>query len=148
MVSACFHVIEQKDERGEQRETCPETEQVATGSSSLDTFAAEETPLSLCPQPQVTFTLVWAEKRLCGCICMDRKTAASGVTSIGVSAFYYCDSLTSVYCEATTPPTGDSSMFGENASDRKIYVPTESVEAYKSASGWSEYADAIVGYDF
>lgn len=78
MVSACFHVIEQKDERGEQRETCPETEQVATGSSSLDTFAAEETPLSLCPQPQVTFTLVWAEKRLCGCICMDRKTAASG----------------------------------------------------------------------
>jgi hypothetical protein len=39
-------------------------------------------------------------------------------------------------------------MFGGNASGRKIYVPTESVNAYKSAQGWSEYADAIVGYNF
>lgn len=29
-----------------------------------------------------------------------------------------------------------------------IYVPTESVEAYKSADGWSYYASYIVGYDF
>ena len=33
-------------------------------------------------------------------------------------------------------------------SDLKIYVPMDSVEAYKSAEGWSIYADAIVGYDF
>ena len=39
-------------------------------------------------------------------------------------------------------------MFSNNASGRKIYVPTESVEAYKSADGWSKYADDIVGYDF
>lgn len=31
---------------------------------------------------------------------------------------------------------------------RKIYVPAESVEAYKAAQRWSEYADAIEGYDF
>ena len=30
----------------------------------------------------------------------------------------------------------------------KIYVPTESVDEYKSAEHWSEYADDIVGYDF
>lgn len=47
MASACFHVIEQKDEQGAQRETCPETGRVATGSSGLDTFAAEETPPTL-----------------------------------------------------------------------------------------------------
>lgn len=29
-----------------------------------------------------------------------------------------------------------------------IYVPTESVEAYKTATYWSDYADAIEGYDF
>ena len=29
-----------------------------------------------------------------------------------------------------------------------IYVPTESVDAYKAAEYWSEYADYIVGYDF
>ena len=39
-------------------------------------------------------------------------------------------------------------MFNSNASDRKIYVPTASVEAYKSASGWSDYVDYIEGYDF
>ena len=39
-------------------------------------------------------------------------------------------------------------MFYNNASGRKIYVPSNSVSAYKSASGWSDYASAIVGYDF
>ena len=39
-------------------------------------------------------------------------------------------------------------MFYDNAPSRKIYVPMESVEAYKSASYWSEYADDIVGYNF
>lgn len=39
-------------------------------------------------------------------------------------------------------------MFYNNASGRKIYVPKESVEAYKSAEYWSVYADDIVSYDF
>jgi hypothetical protein len=39
-------------------------------------------------------------------------------------------------------------VFTYNGSDRKIYVPAGSVNAYKSATNWSEYADAIVGYDF
>jgi 3-dehydroquinate dehydratase len=39
-------------------------------------------------------------------------------------------------------------MFYNNASGRKIYVPTASVEAYKAASYWSSYASYIVGYDF
>ena len=39
-------------------------------------------------------------------------------------------------------------MFYDNASGRKIYVPTESVEAYKSAYYWRDYADDIVGYNF
>ena len=30
----------------------------------------------------------------------------------------------------------------------KIYVPTESVDAYKDADGWSWYPDHIVGHDF
>jgi hypothetical protein len=43
---------------------------------------------------------------------------------------------------------GGSYIFYNNAADRLIYVPLESVEAYKSAERWSEYADAIVGYNF
>jgi hypothetical protein len=56
--------------------------------------------------------------------------------------------MTSVYCKSTTPPTGGNGMFGGNAANRKIYVPTASVNAYKSATYWSDYADYIVGYDF
>jgi hypothetical protein len=39
-------------------------------------------------------------------------------------------------------------MFNSNASNRKIYVPTASVDAYKSSTYWSDYANYIVGYDF
>ena len=83
-----------------------------------------------------------------GCSSLTSATIGDSVTTIGGGAFYDCSSLTSVYCKATTPPTGDSSMFYANASGRKIYVPMESVYKYKSASGWSYYASYIVGYNF
>ena len=83
------------------------------------------------------------------CDSLTSVTIPESVTTIGSYAFYHCDSLTSVYCKATTPPALEgTSVFDSNGSDRKIYVPTESVEAYKSATNWSEYASAIVGYDF
>ena len=75
-------------------------------------------------------------------------TIPDSVTSIENGAFYGCSSLKEVYCKAMTPPAGNSSMFGYNASERKIYVPTASVEAYKTAQYWSNYASSIVGYDF
>ena len=83
-----------------------------------------------------------------GCSSLTSVTIPDSVTSIGYSAFRSCSSLTSAYCKPTTPPAGDSLMFDGNASGRKIYVPRDSVEAYKSASGWGEYAEDIEGYDF
>ena len=83
-----------------------------------------------------------------GCNSLTSITIPDNVTSIGSYAFCGCYSLTSVYCKATTPPSGGSDMFYINASGRKIYVPTASVEAYKAASGWNNYASDIVGYDF
>ena len=89
------------------------------------------------------------------CSSLTSVTIPDSVTTIGAWAFSRCEGLTSVYCKATTPPTailddyyGYWDAFDYNASGRKIYVPTGSVEAYKSALGWSEYAYAIVGYDF
>ena len=76
-------------------------------------------------------------------------TIPESVTYIGYYAFDYCSCLKSVYCKGATPATiGDSGAFNSNASGRKIYVPMESVEAYKSATGWNSYADDIVGYEF
>ena len=82
------------------------------------------------------------------CSSLTSVTIGNSVTSIGWYAFQYCTSLTSVYCKPTTPPTGNMDMFDYNASGRKIYVPKASVEAYKAATYWSDYADYIVGYDF
>ena len=71
-------------------------------------------------------------------------TIPQSVTTIGNHAFNSCTKLDTVYVKATTPPTGEDNMFNNNAADRKIYVPAASVEAYKAADGWKEYADAIV----
>ncbi len=82
------------------------------------------------------------------CSSLTNVTIPDSVTTIGEDAFSSCSSLTNVYCKATAPPAGGSDMFYNNASGRKIYVPMESVEAYKSASGWKEYKSYIVGYNF
>lgn len=69
-------------------------------------------------------------------------TIPNSVTSIGESAFDHCTSLTAITCEATTPPTLGSGAF-DNTNDSPIYVPSASVEAYKTANNWSTYASRI-----
>lgn len=77
------------------------------------------------------------------CTSLTSCTIGTSVTSIGVYAFYGCGSLTSITCLATTPPTlGDYHVF-ENTNDCPIYVPSASVNAYKSATNWSTYSSRI-----
>ena len=82
------------------------------------------------------------------CYLLTSVTIGNGVTSIGKFAFFCCNSLQEVYCKPTTPPTGGSQMFDGNASGRNIYVPSNSVSAYKEASKWRDYASDIVGSYF
>ncbi|MBQ7214321.1 MAG: leucine-rich repeat domain-containing protein [Bacteroidales bacterium] len=67
----------------------------------------------------------------------------SSVTSIGDSAFSRCAGVGAFHIRATTPPTLGSSVFSGIASDCVIYVPSASVNAYKSATNWSSYASYI-----
>ena len=89
-----------------------------------------------------------------------------GMTSIGFSAFYGCNSLTSVdipasvtslegmtfaYCASLATvnvyaPSCASKFldFSVDAEGRKIYVFADKVKAYKEAENWSSYADDIL----
>ena len=77
------------------------------------------------------------------CSSLSAVTIPDSVTSINFWCFSYCSKLTSVTCKATTPPTLGSSAFNGTPSTMIIYVPSESVDAYKSATNWSNYADKI-----
>ena len=68
------------------------------------------------------------------------------VKTIGSSAFYYCTGLKTFVCEATTPPTCAGDLFKKAQGivmTHRIYVPEESLTAYKTASVWSTYKDSI-----
>lgn len=67
----------------------------------------------------------------------------SGIESIGDGAFDDLTYLTSIHCTAVTPPTlGEMTINFDGPT--QIYVPAESVAAYKSAPGWSDYAEGIM----
>lgn len=82
------------------------------------------------------------------CSNLTRIDLPASVTHIAEEAIHGCSKVTAIYCEAVNPPTGASGMFLLTNSDCKIYVPTESVNAYKAAPYWSDYADKILGYNF
>ena len=82
------------------------------------------------------------------CDALTRIDLPNSVTSISEKAIHNCSKLAEIYCEATTPPAGASRMFFLDNDNCKIYVPNESVEAYKKAEGWKDYASQIYGYTF
>ena len=68
------------------------------------------------------------------------------ITSIGISTFYHCTSLNCLVVKATTPPTLYYTVFVDTpiaSGTGYIYVPDESVDAYKQATNWSQYASQI-----
>ena len=65
------------------------------------------------------------------------------VTNIVSSAFQNCSGLTSVTVNATTPPTLVGSYVFYNTNNCPIYVPSASVNTYKTASEWMDYAPRI-----
>lgn len=76
------------------------------------------------------------------CSGLKTVTIGTGITSI-TEAFRDCTSLESVTVRATTPPSVSFLTFLNTNDTFKIYVPAASVNAYKSASVWSNYASRI-----
>lgn len=76
------------------------------------------------------------------CTSLKNVMFPSSITYIGYE-FSGCKALINVTVEAISPPAlGNNSVF-DGATNLVIYVPADSVNAYKSAQYWSKYADRI-----
>ena len=85
------------------------------------------------------------------CTSLISITIPVSVRDIKYNAFKDCNQLSEVIVNAVTPPelypeqyTGIYDQFENNAPGRKIKVPAESLQAYKTKIGWRDYADDII----
>ena len=75
-----------------------------------------------------------------GCSGLTSVTIPNSVTRIEYQAFQYCSGLRSITCNADVPPTCQYGVvFGGVKKSIPVYVPANSVEAYKAALGWKEF---------
>ena len=81
------------------------------------------------------------------CYFLESFVIPESVTTIGDNAFRNSSETYNTKCtyyvNATTPPTLGQTAFTKRKVEA-IYVPSESVEAYKTAPNWSNYADLIM----
>ena len=68
----------------------------------------------------------------------------SEVHTIGYDAFSYCNELQTIICYANTPPTCTQNYLSWSSSISYIVVPDDSIELYKTASGWKDMANKII----
>ena len=79
------------------------------------------------------------------CNNLETITLPKSLTNIANDVFRNCSNLVECHLQSITPPTVVGEIFSGTSSKLKIYVPMESVEAYKAATNWSTYADRITG---
>lgn len=77
-----------------------------------------------------------------GCPSLREVELPESTEIITFRSFADCMALESITIKATTPPVLDSAAFPSNI-NFDIFVPVESVEAYKAADIWSTYATFI-----
>lgn len=76
------------------------------------------------------------------CTSLTSVTIGSGCTTIGSMCFVNCGNISTFTCKAITPPSLGGNVFGDTTVG-VIYVPKQSVNAYKSANRWSDYSSII-----
>ncbi len=81
-----------------------------------------------------------------GCTGLTSVTIPSSVETIDDGAFMGCTGLTSVTIFAPSLTKYGDLAFANNATGRKIYVPSGSVDTYKTC--WSDYASDIEPLDY
>ena len=83
------------------------------------------------------------ESAFSGCTSLT-SVEIQGYLTMGPKVFENCTSLTTVTIRSTTPPVGNIGDIFKGCNNLTyIYVPAESVDAYKSSSAWKSYAKYI-----
>ncbi len=76
------------------------------------------------------------------CSYLTSITIPDRVYSIGDYAFYNCDGVSAIYNYATTPQSITSNtLYNINRTTCTLYVPEESIEAYRNADIWGEFVN-------
>ena len=74
------------------------------------------------------------------CSSLTSLTIPNSITDIGSSAFSGCKNVKQITVEAVTPPECSINTFdGVNTKECKLFVPKNSIDAYKKANGWKEF---------
>ena len=72
---------------------------------------------------------------------IDTVDIPQGVTSIGARCFHDCTKLKSITCHAVNPPTVGTYAFTNVNKSIPVFVPNESLQSYKTKSGWKDFTD-------
>ena len=75
------------------------------------------------------------------CSGLEKAIIPSSVTRIRTELFHQCHALKVIEMRPVTPPILDTYL--GYAVNFKLYVPDESVDAYKTATNWAQYASRI-----
>jgi len=81
-----------------------------------------------------------------GCVLIQDADFPSTLTSIGNNVFRNGMHLTTWTIRATTPPTLGTATFKGDSSVGSILVPGESLNDYKAATNWSNFAEVMSGF--
>ena len=74
-----------------------------------------------------------------GCTYLENLTLPASVQSIGDNTFALCAKLQKIVVNAVTPPSIQAKTFYDVNRQIPVYVPDESVNAYKNDAQWSEF---------
>ena len=77
------------------------------------------------------------------CSSLKEVTIPELVSNIGDNAFRLCYGLTKVVCLPKTPPTMTNYTFYESYNKATVFVPFESLEAYKNHELWGKFTHIV-----
>ena len=105
--------------------------------SSCESLASIDIPNSVTTIGEFAFAY---------CFSLASVNIGESVTTIGVGAFIYCYYITSVTCLAKECPVCDKGLWNNMFSvfdTATLYVPKQSIDAYKTTDPWSDFVNVV-----